>query len=283
MLLALAGCGPSTRLAEVALDYHIDRPRVVALRFDPPYAQPGQPVTVEALALAPRGTVIDGLTASSCVPDPLAETTSYRDLSCFREPELTEALGAVPATWTPPRPTCEAGTEPTPYEGTWYDYEETGDTGYGYYYYDSGCNSTYPVLVEARTSEGSGYGYVFVDVYDSDPLTATQPSMWSLEQSLTASEDVRPGRDVELEYTIATPFASPTYPGFHWYVDAGVLLRTGVTSPSVLTEESTTTRNTLRIPDDWHGPLRVVVVAVRDGGDNAGADTTWRVVVLDVP
>ena len=251
------------------------------MRFDPPAAQPGAPVTVDALALAPRGTVIRTLTASSCLPDPFAVTTSYADLSCFGQDELVEPLGPLPAAWTPTRPHCE-DLGATPYEGTYYDYEETGDTGYGYYS-SGGCNSTYPVLVEAQTADGDGYGFVFVDIYDVDPVVSDQPSLWSLDQSLTAEGDVEAGGEVTLEYTVATALVSTSYPGFHWYVDDGVLVRTGVTAPTAVGEGSTTTGNTLRIPEDWHGPLRVVVVATRDGVGSAGADTTWRVLVLDVP
>ncbi len=252
----------------------------MAVRFDPPAAQPGQPVTVDALALAPRGSVIRTLTASSCLPDPFAVTTSYADLSCFGQDDLVDPLGPVPATWTPTRPDCE-DLGATPYASTYYAYEDTSDTGYGYYF-STGCSSTYPVLVEAGTADGDGYGYVLVDVYDIEPV-APQPSMWSLEQALTVEGDVRAGGEVTLEYTIATSLASASYPGFHWYVDAGVLVRTGVTAPSALAEGLTTTENTLRIPEDWRGPLRVVVVATRDGAGDSGADTTWRILVLDVP
>ena len=38
-----------------ALDYHIDRPRVAAVTFDPPWVRPGQPVVIDALVLTPRG------------------------------------------------------------------------------------------------------------------------------------------------------------------------------------------------------------------------------------
>jgi len=87
-----------------------------------------------------------------------------------------------------------------------------------------------------------------------------------------------------------------------WDVDEGTLMATGVTraqavelaepaegEPQARVLEATLTRNTLRIPSDVSGPLRVVVVAVPetdlgddDGSAYASGNVTWGVLTLQV-
>ena len=264
-------------MAQIALDYHIDRPRVLAIRFDPVVVQAEVPVTIDALAVAPRGQVIQTVTAATCIEDPLAETTTYTDLSCFGEPKLEVLLGDIPAVWLPHGSECTTTTSSTStsYYSTYYSDTGAGDTGGSV----SSCESTLPILVEARTSDGSGFGSVFSGV----PQRAIAvPGLWSYSQSLTASGQVRAGGEVQLDFEIANGDLSPSYPGFHWYVDAGELVKTGVTAPTSVEPDLTKAANTLRIPEDWHGPLRVIVVATASENVDR-ADTTWRVLVLDVP
>jgi hypothetical protein len=66
----------------------------------------------------------------------------------------------------------------------------------------------------------------------------------------------------------------------HSYIDAGELVGTGRTSPDIVDVDRITSHNTVRIPSDWRGPFRVVVVF---DSQWVPGSSTWQTLVLEVP
>ena len=101
----------------------------------------------------------------------------------------------------------------------------------------------------------------------------------------TPSLTVRPGDEVPLR------FESDEYGyEFAWFVDAGELLGTGLTSHQgttpTWTEEQEVqiwTQNVLRVPENYRGPLRVYVVTSQGyGGANPTVGNGWDMLTLQV-
>lgn len=231
---------------------------MLAIRLDPPLVEGGVPVHVEALAVAPIGTPLDRVSARSCRLDPDLPTL-YWSLSCLGEEDLEVDLGLVPLDWTFTLPsTCEEAP--------------TLDTGHAEL-----CASQVPLLVEARAGDEVGYGHVYLRVRPAWELGEDlQPPMASLERALTWQGDASAGGEVALSFRIGRGES------FLWYVDAGVLEGTGRTAVQERGEDFVVSNNRLRIPQDWHGPLRVYVVVAQEGW-TGGADVTWESLVLEVP
>jgi hypothetical protein len=279
---------PSDRSA-YALDYHLDRPRVLAIAIDPPVLVHGQPVTVRALALGPDGIEADTMSYDVCglATDRVVEV---REHDCFHQPELVTHLGdGAEASWEPPDLSdlvcpfpadtglgLDSGSEDPP------DPDPDQDTDLNpYYAFD--CGSFAPLLVTARFGDEQAFASADLPVrlqpYEEGEYVP--PGRWSAERSLTWTGDAVAGGEIDLTFTLAAES-----PRFSWFVDAGELAGTGWTSDHepVPLNDLSVTHNTLRIPDDWHGPLRVVAVAV----DNyttwgVAGDSAWSVVTLEVP
>jgi hypothetical protein len=254
-LILLSGCTVYD-LGPLVLDWRIDRNRVVAMRFDPPAVAYDEPFTVEALALAPRGTEIVRVHAQTCVASEVSVHTAYSDLGCFQEEELAAELGPLPATASFPSPAAD-------------------DSGYF-------GGSTFPVLVEAIGEAGDpGYGYVFVTPLDAP--ARSERTLADVTQELTWTGEVRPGGELALSWRIRSRRITRDDPGIAWYVDDGELLDTGRTAAWDTGDGWTASSNRLVIPDDWSGPLRIVVVAATNRNRFAGADVGWIVKTVDVP
>jgi hypothetical protein len=253
--------------AAMALDYVIDRPRVVAIRITPPLLVHGTPVTVDALVLAPGEAHV--VSADICGLGRDLPTVVTED-ACFRQPELAEHLAdQVPFTWDPP----DLSTVICP---------ERIDTG-GPYSSDTawyGCASLVPLMITAKQGEDLAYGRVdaMLPVGNHGAIPA---GIDAAPHTLDVAGEQVAGGEVQLTYTID---AQPDQNGFRWYVDGGVLLGTGRTAMATWDGTTAVTRNTLQIPDDWHGPLRVAVVTVASDAFELGhpGDVTWSVITLDI-
>lgn len=243
------------------LEWLIDHTLVPGIRVDPEVAARGAPRTVDALVLSPhevRSVAVD--TCGVVVDQP-----AVIDGTCFNEPSLVSQLAdGLPATVEFPTMTYPCDL-----------YVTYGDTGNAPVYVANECHSTFPLRVRAVTDEDEGYGVVSVDVpADERPGTTTvDPSTYDLQVAVVGGE-VLAGSEVVLE---ASELNVPWPEDFvvRWYVDAGELLATGRTAYIGRNEARARTQNTLRIPDDWRGPLRVAVVT-RSG-------TVWTVSTLEVP
>ncbi len=285
--LLLAGClqAPDDWLDQdlwTPLDYTLDRPRVLAVRLDPPAVVHGLPTTVEALALGPSAP--RGASAAICGLRTDVRVT-VATVDCFSNTALVAPVAdALPATWSPPDLSGLA-TERT---ATVF----AGDSGGAPNWWAALDASGYPpgvslvpLMVTADFPSGPAYGSLLVPVVHA-PFTAgdaVPPSVADRGRTLTWEGEARPGGTVTLQFAYQ---GRPHAGGFHWYVDAGTLLRTGRTA--VLTERDdgwTETENVLEIPDSWSGPLRVVVVVVGVEGatsDTLVGDTTWEILTLPV-
>lgn len=270
--IAIPGEGPYR-----TLDFVIDRPRVLAIRLDPVIVAHRRAVRVEALALAPGGATPDGWRLDRCaLRDDLP--TAIRDIECFGEPALVVPLAdTLPASFDPPD-LSDTRCDP-PDTGLFarrdpLDTDE--DTGVVLQPYEP-CDSQGPIRVTARFGAAEAQGTVFV-TYRRDPWQRWErpptPIHAAVHGFRGAPEIVAPGEAVPLTYTIGARVID-----FRWYVDAGVLAATGVTTAQRLEGGLTITTNTLEVPADHHGPLRVVVVAQ---GALPG-DMTWDVITLSVP
>lgn len=272
-----------SEVADQALDYRLDRARVLAIRIDPPVVLHGLPVTVDALVLGPPGTELDAVSVDLCgLSD--ERMVQVWNLECFDEPELVQPLGdALPLVWAPPdlsQLPCEpdTGQADTAHADS-ADSADTGDAGW----FAGRCQSRVPMMLTATVSGEPAYGAVEVPMRVAPFATgeAVPTSVNGAERSLVATGDVRPGGEVALTFTIA---AEPGWDGFRWWVDAGELVGTGRTAIHRRDGDLRVTQNTLRIPDDWQGPLRVVVTVQSAAGQQSDAvgDVAWEILTLDV-
>ena len=202
VLLGMMSCLYLNPDAYIPLDYHIDRPRVLAIRAElPPDPELGGPVRFDAIAVVPQGKTVEAVSVELCNPS-LDNPLYYIPIECFAEPELVTLLGSeLPLTWEMPSfesfncpeayvPTTlgDSGTPLTTDTGyTYYGYTE--DTGYyydtDYYYYDDDyyynyrqCNTELLVLVGVTDGDSQGYAVIQIPMdlgrpfYDPTP-TAT--------------------------------------------------------------------------------------------------------------
>lgn len=259
------------------LDYVIDRPRVLAIRLDPVVIAYRRPVRVEALAVAPGGAAPTGWSLDRCrLFDDLP--TRIDDVECFGEPELVVPLAdTMPATFDAPdlsdtrcEDTADSGAPFTERR------EPPPDTGAALLPY-SGCDSVGPLRVTARFGEQAAAGAVFA-IFRREPWhrweRPPRPIADKPHGFRAADETVAAGDVVRFTYAIDARVND-----FRWYVDAGVLQGTGVTTAQRREGATTITTNTLEIPADHHGPLRVIVVTQ----GNLVGDMAWDVLTLSVP
>jgi hypothetical protein len=255
--------------AYIALDYQLDRPRVAAIRVSPPVLAHGLPVTIDALILGP-GEPSDEHVAICGLRTDLP--TYVGEEQCFRQPELVDDIGdGLPIGWEPPdlaTVTCPEDTGNTP------------DTGWTW----GICASVVPLLVSAKVADEPVFGRVdaWLRVRGYNDGEPVPPSFADLPHSLTVSGEPRAGGEVELTASIDGDVDEY---GFRWWVDAGELVGTGRTAVHELDGDSRVTHNTLRIPDDFHGSLRVAVVeqSLRGETDALVGDQSWDVITLEVP
>lgn len=273
--------------ATLALDYVIDRPIVAAIRVDPPTLMHGHPSTIDALVLAPPGDEVNVHTVDVCgLSDEIIVSVDADD--CFNEPSLiTRVADSVPAVWDPPDLShldCpDFGYVPYyPDDTGGYDTGDTGDTGPRWNV--GACASVVPLRVAGDGPTGPFFGRVYAWLR-VEPYTEGEyvpPSYSSVATSFTADRAPQAGGEVVLELRVAGRVDNE---GFRWWIDGGELVGTGRTIVQYLDGDQQITRNTLRIPDDWHGPLRVFVVAESKDSDSVPytADMLWEQLTLDVP
>jgi hypothetical protein len=257
-----------------AFDWKIDRTLVVGIAPRPSLVGAGETPTVDALILSPWPVRAVSVDLCGLVTDRLA----FIDARCYSEPDLIVGVSDhlptdVPlpvldfecpgyGTLTPPPPFgTGATTVPTgkdPYRG-----------------YATTCASAFPVRVTGVTDEDEGYGIVLLEVSPETlpPFTTLDPAAYDLRIDVVEGQVVA-GGEVVLEVSQVTELIDNDGSA-RWYVDDGDLLSTGRTLFVDLAEERSTSRNTLRIPEDWSGPLRVAVVA--------HSGRVWTVTTLEVP
>lgn len=243
-----------------AFEWRIDHTIVPGVAVRPLVVANGGERTVDALVLSPWPVESVSVDVCGLRPDEPVLVTG----ACFGEPALVEPIAdGVPATFTLP-----ALTYPC----------EPADTGGAAFYYEPEfpCASEVPLRVRAVTAEDAGQSFATLvlptgdDVISSAPL---DPASIALRIDVVSGA-VEAGGEVVLEASEATTPENDERI-VRWYADDGELLSTGRTGLIDLTLPRATSRNTLRIPDDWHGPLRVAALT-RHG-------TVWTVLTLEVP
>jgi hypothetical protein len=272
-----------------ALDYHIDRPRVLAVAVDPPVLVHGRPSTVHTLALAPANVAPDAISVDVCGLQ-TDQLVSVFELDCFHQDELVTHLGdGADVTWEPPDLSEVACPDPDtamePDSGGGEDPPDPApdpDTDVPPQF-DYRCGSDVPLMVTASFGDELAFASLRTQVrlrkYEEGEYVP--PGRYAAERTLTFTGEAVAGGEVELTFTLEAEANR-----FSWFVDAGELVGTGWTANMDPDYENSRalTRNTLRIPDDFHGPLRVVAVAVDDGfAWGVAGDSAWSVITLEVP
>jgi hypothetical protein len=278
--------------AVLALDYQIDKARVAGIRLDPPVLAHGLPTSVDALVLAPPGEDAHVESIDICgLRDDIIVDVDAED--CFNEPELVDHLGDdVPVAWNPPN--LSAVACPTYGYDTGYSYDyaplpdtgvDTADTGTPAPGWNFGsCASLFPIMVRGESGGEPFFGRVsaFLRVEPYLPGEYVPSPLHDVPREFSITGDAVAGGSVDIEFRIQAAIDDE---GFRWWVDAGELVGTGRTAVQSQDGDWRVTTNTLRIPDDWHGPLRIYVVTESWYSDNVvyTADLTWEQTVLDVP
>jgi hypothetical protein len=265
-----------------ATAYVVEFPRIVALQFDPPRVEVGVPITLNALVLAPDGAEVQQSTASICGLGRDVPTFIF-DLNCFEDQDEAQELvrGDLPLTFTAPD---------TPLV-TDCDVEDTGlDTGF-----DFGadvpagwpCPHILPILVETQVDGEPTFAVSYVQ-YFTGPVPEDAPAgLADIQISLSVPDAVAPGEQVQLEVLAYGDYRRDT---FHWYVEGGTLLDTGVTTGHAYVPPdennplgATLSTNRWVVHDDAQGDLRVWVVLHQPGAaffgdsdDVLAADMVWR-------
>jgi hypothetical protein len=207
--------------------------------------------------------------------------SSVWDPRCLQNDALVERIATeLPAVWVPPEidgncPDPQELTEPT---DTFEPDIGTSDTGIQ----DTAaprplrlCASIIPLVVRATWADGTtALGSTRIEIAAQEGETPARqiPPQLTLRVPTTATA----GEDVLLEAVFADPTRSR---GYQWYVSDGELLKTGITRIQRLEDEQALTDNTLRIPDDYAGPLTVALVA---NGSQYGQVAVWRTATIEV-
>jgi hypothetical protein len=200
----LLGCGfELSGPAKIALDYRIDQPRMVAMSVNPPVLQPNTPVTLETLILTPNGLEATSVRWEVCG---LRDDTWVQDwgLDCFTSnpDSITVLTEGNPGEWSP-----EASNAPcdrTP------------------------CSHSLPLLATAQI-DGEDYRSVaYVSILGSEVVSEeglALPTLRDLGVKLTK----KPLGNGSL-YLEASVDSQVQDLAWRWYVDDGVLIKTGRTS-----------------------------------------------------
>jgi len=289
ILLALLGCSnfaedlsdPDVFLSQ---DYALDRPRVLAMRFNPPTLYDGEQVQIEALVVGDAGEVqVEVCGLREDIP------VAHAEAACFFNESLVKPIAdQVPALWQLPS-----------YEGV---------DGYAACYAQQSefslpvaCFATAPVRVRVEGQDDHG---------GSDVDAAFIPAV--IRVGLWAREDIRRltdrtatlvtsnpapsvGDEVQLDFSYRLPTTAGGMPEglfVRWYTTGGTLLNTGITYPT-MNLGTRETNNVLRLDNVEPGPLTVIVtysawlLGASDFCESldyncAVPDMAWRQIVLDV-
>jgi hypothetical protein len=239
----------------LALDYRIDRTRVVGINLNPPNPVQGETVTIDALVLGPDP--VEAFAVDVCGLNPDLPTELY-GIDCFQnETLITPIAPRIPARWEVPMLGRDCVVADTGGEDT----ESTDE-----------CASVVPMRVRAWTTDEVASGAVEVTL-ERSRAPGPRPRLMRAPRELAYLGEATRGAEIGLTYRV-------DWEGdleFSWYVDKGELHHTGRTATTWLNGTRHTTRNQLSIPVGWVGPLRVVVVASAGPGNMA-----WDILTLEV-
>ncbi len=262
--LATLGCslnlGPSQAYFQ-AMDYTLDRTRVIGIASSPLTFAAGTDVDLEALVLSPAGEVTTA-TWKTCGLSASVPVNIY-DLQCFTDDVDVSLIGeGIPTVWHVPVAdwTCDTGCE--------------------------GGRSSVPVLLEAGVDPDVGRGTFVAElqsgtVEDTGVRKDAGASLRERTLTLTVPDVVDGIVTVEASIDVSAEAGS-----WSWYVDDGVLLDTGRTITHGVEGGVSTTTNRWQLPEDA-GRYRVVVaVSASELGSDDLADSptnmTWAVSTVEV-
>ncbi len=301
MLLFFAGCFAgflTDFLSYQATEYLVDEPRIVAVRMDPIEPVSGAPFELDALILAPQGWEEPVVEASLCGAGNETMTIIW-GLDCFEVEEEVTVLGAgeLPLQLTAPTfpeiincpwgDRAEEREEDQEGESQEEDEDEVQlsftesstsfelptlteeereelllDTGWKE---SEPCHHTLPTLLKASWGEREAEAFAadFGEWFPEAPELVTVP-LHQHPMELTGPTEAQAGELVELTFRVHADLRGAF---FNWYIDAGTLLGTGLTSVTSFEPPSeskpiavSTSSNIWRIPEEASGPLRVWVV-----------------------
>ena len=251
----------------LATEYVVDRPKIVALKSGPIEMVSGTPTTFDALLVAPQESTIESWTISVCGLDPTMDTPTYIwDLLCFEKQDAVSQLfktKELPHTFAVPTfPEIDCNT----YDTLPMDTGIVEDTGWREEGMDeSVCSHYLPLMIEATVDDTPVYAAAFTNWYPTVPYHLRRnASLSEAGIGLQTVNSAAAGSEVRLEISVATDARDAS---FQWYIDAGQLIDTGITSARTYVEPNdeqpyaqTTSNNRLIIPTDYEGPLRIWVV-----------------------
>lgn len=267
-----------------------DTPRIVALQHTPLQMISGAPAEFNALLLThPEDTV--GKWKISVCGLGKTTTTYIWNLSCFEDSEEVTVIATgstLPIRYQIPEfpeiSNCgySHGDHPPPENPRDMPLDTGYDTGYDP---NQDCAHHLPLLVETTVNDKPVFAGAFTYWYPNAPsFVENTQSLSSSPQGIIAPSTAHPGEEIALEYRI---HQANGYPSFHWYIDDGTLLDTGITAPTSIDYPSldypngrVITKNRLVVPEEYHGSLRVWAVAHYPWMDQI--DMTWTLHTIEI-
>ena len=262
-------------LSYQALHYEITEPRVLAIRTDPLYLLSGDSVEIDALIVTPKEDEIRSHRISVCGLGHATQTSIW-NLSCFEDESEVSLLGVgmlpmhiqIPEI---PEINCRDGYEslsPT-------DSAVLEDSGLLYMQQSEPCSHQLPLLIESnivedidtkKEQERRIFGGDYATWYGTSPENNNIPIARRHHELLYETIAIA-GDVIEIQWVIQGKLPEAS---FHWYVDSGMFLNTGLTSGSFVSPEEgidtldvgrTIAKNALEIDANFEGTLRFWVVA----------------------
>ena len=264
-----------------ATEYVVDSPRIVALKASSINMIGGAPVQFDALLLSPQGTEVTDWIISSCGLGNETQTFIW-DFSCFEDQEEISILGntnSMPlSVGIPDLPEIIECDDDVLID------EDSADTGKdtGFFSKDADCSHYLPIRFEAKVDQVPVYAAGFLSWFPFVEEDRVE-TRYDVPMNFLAPSIAKAGETVDLSfYFIPKPTSTNMEStGYHWYIDAGELLRTGLTASTDVTWPSIDyplgkigTSNQLIIPEDYHGTLRVWVVIHQSRSE--GLDMNWK-------
>ena len=258
-----------------ATEYHVASPRIVALKTSSVEMVGGEPVLFDALLLAPQDTEITDWRISACGLGNETETFIW-DFSSFEDDDAVRTLGqsnsmpisvAIPE--LPEIKDCEE--EELAIDQLFHDHRER----------ERNCFHYLPIRVAAKADDSPVYAAGFLNWYPKLQEERIE-KLYDTPMGIAAPDSAAAGETIDLSfYLIPKPGSdNMEYSNFHWYVDAGELLHTGLTATTEMITPSAdypqgkiVTSNQLVIPEDYQGTLRIWVVVHQAW--SAGLDMNW--------
>ena len=143
------------------------------------------------------------------------------------------------------------------------------------------CSHYLPIRFEAMADDIPVYAAGFLDWYPR--IEGTRQELdYDVPMEIIAPERARSGELIDLSFYFIPKIGSDNmeYSNFHWYIDAGELLQTGITAVTEMNSSSLAypqgrilSSNQLVIPEDYKGRLRIWVVVHQSWSE--GLDMNW--------